>query len=504
MTDTTTEMRDAPAPPVRFGQQERRGSFLGLTGTQVWVLSGLTLVCLLSLFVLQIWAWPVWLVSVLAAVVTVWRFRGEPVVSMVATQLGFARRKLTGQHTYARDVWETPWAPALHAPVNRAGREVTALGTVKMPGALGDMELFDVDHAGGFVFDRRSKRVAVTLAVQSRSWQLQDPDAQTAAVEGFMAWLNGLEHITGMVGATIRIRADRSSSTELADFVDEFGDPGASEALKTEYALLIEDGAGRAFAFSSSLTVTFALENLTRQIKDAGGGLPGVAHVLEERVSALTENAAAMGVRVKAWLNGAELQREVTAAWDPVAAARHRAEGHTLLEAAPVMGIEEGWSWIRADETVHRVFWIAEWPRKKANTGFLEPLLMSGSSSRTVVLQIIPAASHKALKEAAKTLTDMELAAELQEKMGMRVSRKQEREHQDVELRENDLVDGHAQARFRGFLVASAASMEDLSRGASDIETASHRALLVIQTLHAQQAAAFARTMLPIPMTEKE
>lgn len=502
MTDVVMEGRESP--PVRFGQQERRGSFLGLTGTQVWVLAGLVLLCLLSLLLLQIWAWPVWAVSVLVAVVTVWRFRGEPVVSMVATQVGFARRKLTGQHSFARDVWETPWAPAVYAPASSAGRTVTARGTVKMPGALGDMELFDIDHAGGFVWDRRSKRVAVTLAVQSRSWQLQDPDAQTAAVEGFMAWLNGLEHITGMVGATIRIRADRSSSTELADFVEEFGDPRASEALKAEYALLIEDGAGRAFAFSSALTVTFAVDHVTRHIKDAGGGLPGVAHILEERVSALTENAATMGVRVKAWLTGAELERAVTAAWDPVAAARHRAEGHTLLEAAPVMGIEEGWSWIRADESVHRVFWIAEWPRKKATTGFLEPLLMSGSSSRTVVLQIIPRASHQAMKEAGKTLTDMELAAELQEKIGIRVSKKQEREHQDVELRENDLVEGHAQARFRGFLIASAASMDDLSRGASDIETAAHRALLVIQTLHAQQASAFVRTMLPIPMTEKQ
>ena len=174
------------------------------------------------------------------------------------------------------------------------------------------------------------------------------------------------------------------------------------------------------------------------------------------------------------------------------------------MESAPIMGIEEGWSWIRADESVHRVFWVAEWPRKKARTGFLEPLLMPGSSSRSVVLQVIPRSTHQAMKEAGKTLTDMELAAEMRVKMGMRVSRKQRREHEDVEWREKDLVEGHAQASFRGFLVASAGSMDDLSRGTSDIETASHRAGIVIQTMHAQQAAAFVRTMLPIPMVEGE
>lgn len=499
MTDLIEDEIEAP---VRFGQQERRGDFFGLTGAQVWVLGVVAVVCMISLFVLQLWSWPVWLLGVLVAVVTVWRFRGEPVVSMVATQASYVRRRMSGQHTFARDVWEPGWESSTITAGQDGVRQVTARATLKMPGALGDVQTFDIDHAGGFVLDRRAKRVALTLAVQSRAWQLRDPDAQLAAGDGFMAWLNGLEHNTGLVGAVVRVRADRSSSTELSDYVDQHGATNASAALQREYALLIEEGAGRAFAFSATITITFDLEKLTRPIKDAGGGLPGIGHVLDQFVTTATDSATAMGVRVEAWLTGAELGRSVTTAWDPIASARRRAEGLDTLDSAPVMGIEEGWSWIRADESVHRVFWVAEWPRQKAKIGFLEPLLMSGSSSRTVVLEIVPRPTHQALKEAGKALTDMELASDLRTKMGMRVSRKQQREHQDVEWREKDLVDGHAQASFRGFLVASAESMDDLSRGASDIEAAGHRARIVVQTMHAQQAAAFVRTMLPVPMGE--
>lgn len=497
MTDLIEEEIDAP---VRFGQQERRGNFFGLTGAQVSVLGGVVAVCLIALFTLQVWSWPVWIVGVLVAVVTVWRFRGEPVVSMAATMLSYVRRRLAGQHLFVRDVWEPAWESSTITAEQGGVRSVTSRATLKMPGALRDVQTFDIDHAGGFVLDRRSKRAAITLAAQSQAWQLRDPDAQAATSDGFMAWLNGLEHTTGLVGAIVRVRADRSSSTELADYVDEHGAPHVSEALDREYALLIEEGSGRAFAFSASITVTFDLDALARPIKDAGGGLPGVGHVLDQYVTTLTDSAAAMGVRVEAWLTGDELERSVTTAWDPIAAARRRAEGLETLDSAPVMGIEEGWSWVRADESVHRVFWVAEWPRQKARIGFLEPLLMSGSSSRTVVLEVVPRPTHRALKEAGKALTDMELASILRTRMGMRVSRKQQREHQDVAWRERDLVDGHAQSSFRGFLIASADTMDDLSRGASDIEAAGHRARIVIQTMHAQQAAAFVRTMLPIPM----
>lgn len=500
MTTIAEEERDAPQ---RFGQQERRGKFLGLTGAQVSVLGILVLICLISLFVLQIWSWPVWVVAVLIAALTVWRYRGEPVVSMAATQLGWLDRRVKSQHVYTRDVWEQPWQAAAFVAKRDGVRAVKALGTLKMPGALGDCQLYEIERAGGFILDRRSKRAAVTLAVLSRSWQLQDPDAQAAALDGFMNWLNGLEHVQGMGGAVVRIRADRSSSTELADFEDEFGDENASEDLKREYSLVIKEGAGRAFAFSSNITITFDLEQISRQIKDAGGGLTGLGHVLDQRVTAISESAEGMKIHVESWLTGEELETSVTTAWDPIASARRRAEGLSTLDAAPIMGIEEGWSWIRADESVHRVYWVAEWPRHKARAGFLEPLLMSGSSSRTVVLQIIPRPSHVAMKQAGKELTDMELQAGMREKLGMRVTRKQEREHEDVAWRENDLVNGHGQASFRGFLIASAASMDDLSRGGTDIENASHRARIVTQTLHGQQAAAFVRTMLPVPMVEE-
>lgn len=495
---------DDDAAPARFGQQERRGHLLGLTTAQVVILSVTAAIDVAALLIFQLWAWPIWLISVAVIAFTVWRVRGEPVVSLLATQSRFARRGVSGQTRYRRDVWEPRWDENAMPLPDAPTRSVRSLGSLRFPGALGDCQLYDIDGAGGFIHDRRARRASITLAVLSNAWQLQDSGAQAAAVGGFMGWLNGLEQSAGIAGAVIRVRADRSSSTELADYFSEHGDPAVSRELRREYAQLIQEGAGRAFAFSSSVSITFDLVALEREIHDAGGGIPGLAHVLEQRVGSLAEGMESMRVRVEAWLSGDELEAMCTTSWDPTAAARRRADGNDTLLRAPVMGIEERWTSIRSDESVHRVMWVSEWPRQRAIAGFLEPLLMSGTSSRTVVIELIPHRSDKALKAASKALTDMELTADTKARLGYRVTRKDERAAADVAARERDLVNGHSELAFRGFLVVSAESDDALSRGARDVETAAHRAKVVVQTMHGQQAAAFVRAVLPAPIREDD
>lgn len=499
--DTSAVLEEVPP---RFGQQQRRGKIMGMTGAQVAVLFSLAAISIVSLFLLGVWAFIVVGCAALIAALTLARWQGEPLVSMAATQLGFLRRKKTGQNKYRRPVGEAPWEAVTYQPDKAGLRPVTALRAARMPGRLGDHQVYDIGHAGGFIHDRRGKLAAVTLAIRSSAWSVQDSSAKRAAGEGFMAWIDGLEQVPGLACATCRIRGDRSSTTDLQDYVSEHGATEVSDWLREQYDLLIEEGAGRSFAYTGYVTVTFDLRNLEGQIRDAGGGMTGLGHVLEQRVEAISESIGHARVRVEQWLTGEQLEQTLSTGWDPIATARRRANGNTTLLSAPVMAIDVEHTLLRADETLHRTYWIAEWPRKAARLGFLEKVLKMGSTSRTIALQIVPRPTRLAEKESGKEQTDMELAHDLRTKLGFRTTKKQERQYQDVVARENDLTDGHTEATFRGFVVVSAATEDALERGSDDLESAAHNSKMLIQPLYGQQEAGFVRACLPIPMVDKD
>lgn len=501
MTGSTSVDVAVEKAPLRFAQRNRHGKIFGLTGPQAAVILGAVIVCVAAITVLQGASWPFVVAAGVAVVIATIRINGEPLLTTMLMRSRYVLRAATGQNEYVRDVTETATGPLQQDALVPGVRNVIRHKYRPLPGELGDVELCTVEGAGGFAYDRRNKKAAVTLGLRSRAWELSDTDAQQAAINGFATWLSSLEYEGGLETAVLRVRADRSASTELADYLDEHGADDVSEALDREYSILIREGSGRAFEFSSTVTLTFDVDKMSREISEAGGGLPGLGHVLDSRVASLQDGMEHAKVLVESWLTGDELNRMVAEGWDPIAAARRRAEGIAL--APPVMSIRERSRYVRSNESWHTVTWVSEWPRSRAAAGFMLPLLMRGTSSRTVVLEVAPVQTAAALREVSRQLNDMDTASTLRQKLGFRHSRVDDRGMSDVEYREMDLVEGYGAIDFRGFVVSSAASEDELKVARNDIEQAAHRAMLNVAPMFGQQAAAFVTSVLPVPVVRK-
>jgi hypothetical protein len=503
-----TVLTEEGAPRVRFSARERRGVFLGLSFAQLMVISVVVGMLLVTLFVDVNAIWVMLPFSAVVFFFGVATYRREPVLQIIWQAARYTHRAVTKQTQFRRDVWWRVTNASLE--VGRAHQDAIRPQVVTrflLPGALGDVQVVQIPGAGAFVYNARGSLASITLQLGSSAWALRDRGVQRAAYDGFTEWLASLENMPGLVEATCRIRIDRASTNELAEYATtRIGQqhPAVSDRLASDYAELIAAAAKRSMGFTNYLTLTFSTTALNSVIRDGGGGMTGLAAVLKERVAGLEPAVERARLALQGWLTADDLDDLMAAASDPVTAA-HRRERESFKHRAqepnqPVMGIDEGWNSLRVDQSWHQTFWVAEWPRTDVRTGFLEPLLYAGDATRCLTLQVRPVPIHKALSEVNRAQSDMETAAEIRLRLYSRVTLAQQREAEALSAREEDLVDGFGDVKVRGFITISAETEDALARARTEIEQASHPSRLVLAPMAGQQAAGFVTATLPVPV----
>nr|WP_240773914.1 SCO6880 family protein [Plantibacter sp. M259] len=251
--------------------------------------------------------------------------------------------------------------------------------------------------------------------------------------------------------------------------------------------------------FTNTVTVTCDLRSLRSAIKHSGGGLVGIAAIVTDLVEQMRDSLEAIGVELRNWLDIEAIDEMLALAMNPTSfAAESRNDGPNRL--APVMGIEERWDHVQIDGSVHRTFWIAEWPRSEISVGFLDKLLYSGDATRVLTLSVRPVPTHKALSQVGRAKVDLEVARGLRQRRGMITTREQDREYEDLSEREDDIVDGFTDMEFRGFVTVSAADVDGLTRASASILQSAQPARVTLAAMYFQQAAAFMSTALPTPV----
>lgn len=496
------------APGVRFASRERRGLFLGLSFAQLMVIGSVVAVLLVTLLVDVNVIWAVLPVAAVVFFFGVGTYRREPMMLIIWQACRYGIRAANGQTRFRRDVWMRVATASLTVGYTRAAEAAPFVASrFLLPGALGDVQIVQIPGSGAFVYNARGNLASITVRVGSRAWALRDKGAQEAAYDGFVEWLSSLENMPGLIEATARIRVDRASTNELRDYLaarQEQFHPEVTPELVQEYWKLTQAASKRSMGFSNTITLTFSTTKLNAVIRDAGKGMAGLATVLKERVAALEAAIEHAGLGLAGWLDANELDTALAAAADPVAASSRRerqsADPAWVQVNPPIMGVDEGWDSLRIDESWHQTFWVAEWPRTDVRTGFLEPLLYAGDSTRVITLQVHPIPIHKALAEVNRAQTDMETAATIRMKLQSRITLEHVREAEALEVRESDLVDGFGDVQFRGFVTVSAESKDALAKARSEIQQASHTARVNLASLSGQQAAGFVTAALPLPM----
>ena len=505
---STIELEEG-APRVRMGRRERNGVLLGLTAVQILIASVTLGSGMLWMLIdtTSFWGYGFWPV-VLIVVFAVGSYHRQSFALITFQVAAYYVRVATGQHKFIRDIWGKDDHVTMKKGRVPAGRTApTREGHFDLPGANAGVVTYQTDNAGSFTIDEKARTAAITVELVSSAWAMEDRSQQKASYDGFVSWLSSLETIIGLVEMTIRVRVDAQPATEMAEYVvtreAAMGDSHPiSDELRKNYWNVIKDGARRSMGFSNQVTLTFSLQALRSTVRANGGGLWGLGVYFDQLLPSIEESAKRSGLQMQGWLPAQQLEAATARALDPISfTGRMRAtspDQRVGVLHPPVMGIHEHRDRIEIDGSIHQVLWIAEWPRTERNTGFMERLLYSTDTTRTLTLQIRPVETEKALQRIARHKTGLEMANILRERRGMPRSAEKDREMQEVEEREERLADGFADVEFRGFVTISATSREELNRARTSLEQTGRSSGLRLTPMFFQQAAAFSTAVLPV------
>jgi hypothetical protein len=164
------------------------------------------------------------------------------------------------------------------------------------------------------------------------------------------------------------------------------------------------------------------------------------------------------------------------------------------------MSTEIAWSWVRVDSSVHRTYWVAEWPRLDLPPAWLgSMLLFAGPSeaSRTFTICYEPIAPSQSARQVRRDATRLASDTEHRARAGFRVGAAQRRVEADVARREAELVAGFPELAYSAFLTISAKSSDSLEAASAEWEQTAATAGLELRSLDGRHDLALL-TSLPV------
>lgn len=150
------------------------------------------------------------------------------------------------------------------------------------------------------------------------------------------------------------------------------------------------------------------------------------------------------------------------------------------------MVVEPEWSQVRVDGAIHRSYRVAGWPQLPVGADWLAPLLTDGRATRTITVAMEPIPMSRAARAADREVMAREADAELKERKGFRVNARERKRLADVEARERELSEGHAEFRFVGLVTVTSSDPEALDDECADLEQAAAQSLLDLRPLDAR------------------
>jgi hypothetical protein len=468
-----------------FGPRETRGLLLGLRGAQL-----ITLACGLGCLVAGVSAGlpgaALGAFATAASIAAVFTpVGGRTAEQWLPVAAGFGLQRLTGQHRYRRPL--------------------TGVDEPALPGPLAGLRILSVpvddDHAVAVVKDPGRGTYTAVAGVRGSTFALLETGDQQRRVATWGRLLAELARDGSPVGSVQWVaRAVPDSGDALARFWAEAGGHG-SRAAAASYRQLIAGAAPVTQRHETYLAVGLDVRRARRAIRQAGGGDAGACTVLLRELTAIQDRLAQASLDLVGWLPPRALGQVLRGAYEP-GAQQHldQREGHgpgAGVDPAVVgpMAAETGWGDYRSDDGWHATYWVHEWPRLPVSADFLAPLLLETSCRRTVAVHAEPVSSRRAAQQAAAART-AELANQaMRDRVGQLTTERHRAEAAEVARREAELVAGHAEFRFTGFITVTATSRAELDEACGQVEHAAHQSYLEIRRLYGEQDQAFTYTL---------
>lgn len=487
MTDSTPPAERA----YRFAPIDRTGVLLGLSGMQC-VLLGVGIFIGGSFLQAGVHPGITLLPLLLGAVLAFGAWDGHQLRELIPR---LARHQLTTAAGLTG--WRAP-LPLLSGTRSDGAKQPA------LPPFLGGLELFDAGPVGwapsttgvAVIRDRWERTLSASLPVRGREFSLVERAEQERIVAG---WGDVLAGFCTERGAVSRVRvtewAGPSGVAEHERFLAAHGEPASSDALASYVALLAKAGP-MAVRHEMLLTVTVDVRKVRGGRRSGTGTQEDVAtQALVEELRLLTSRLDSAGLAALPPLSVAQTAAAIRQRLDPTSTKRPATRPKTLAEAAGMAGpwnagplaTEVAWDHLVADGSVHRTFWIAEWPRLDIPPNWLEPVLLHAGGVRTFALHYEPVPPSRSQRRIDRDAVRLAADEDQRTRGGFRIGAGHRRAQSAVLDREAELVAGFSELEYAGFVTVSASDLETLDRSCAEYEQVACKAGLELRPLDGRQ-----------------
>jgi hypothetical protein len=480
---TTPAEQSAGTRTVRFGRRSSRGLLLGLSTPRVAAIGFATVVALLALYTGGL--------AGLAVSSTLWG------LGLLAAFTPVAGRRAA------------EWVPVYgHWLLRRARRQTRfraripatrPAGHLALPGDAACLRLHhDPVSGAAMVHDPYRRTLTATARVRHPSFVLLSPAEQDRRVAGWARVLAGCCQSGRITRLQVMERAAPDSGHALHAWWDRAGNPDAGWSAE-QYRQLLAAAGPAAERHDTTISISLDLAAARRAVRQEGGGLAGAAAVLRREMTTLVTALRAADIAVDGWVDPDQLAVQLRLAYDP--AARHTLHGSSVgrdvATAGPVL-LHEHLDHLRSDSAVHAVYWISQWPRTDVFPTFLSSIILSAGVRRATSLVAQPLTAAQAMRQVRKERVGYQTDAAQRQRIGQLADAAAEQEWADTAQRERDLVAGHGDLRYAGFLAVTAPDPDALAAAKAAIEQAAVQAGCETRLLVGQQAQAFTAAALPL------
>lgn len=345
----------------------------------------------------------------------------------------------------------------------------------------------------GVVRDRACGMVSASIPVQGREFSLLERADQERALH---QWGDVLAAF-----CTERTRIARVQVTEWAApaglseherfLAQHIGEHANAEAVESYRELLAEAGP-MSVGHEALITVTVDQRRVTNSRTNTDGDTAVAALLDELRLLALRLDAANLTARAP--LSPPQLAEALRLRLDPTCRSRLEARAATLAQlaglvsrhAAGPVATRVAWDHVQTDASLHRAYWVAEWPRLEVGPNWLEPLLLHGAGVRTFSLIYEPVPPSRAHRRVDRDSTRLAADEEQRARAGFRIGARHRRAQTAVLEREAELVAGYAELAFAGLLTVTAPDPDSLAAACASYEQAAAQAGLELRALDGQ------------------
>jgi hypothetical protein len=484
MTVVPTRPDEHPATrTVRFGRRSSRGVLLGLSAPRLAAVAAAFIVVLPAVYAggMQgvVVTSPLWCAVLASAFVTV---GGRRAVEWTPIYGHWLARRATGQNAYGVRVLKP--RPA---------------GSLALPGDAASLRLHhDAELRAAMVHDPYNDTLTAIARVRHPSFVLLSPSDQERRVAGWGRFFATCCQSGRLARVQVLERTLPDSGHGVLDWWRQRGRRDESWVALT-YSELVAEAGPSSERHETTISIALDMAKTRRAIRHEGGGLAGAAAVLRQELSTVTAALRSAEIALDSWLEPSELAVMLRSAYDPAVTTRldDTTVGRDPSTAGPV-AVHEHVDHLATDSGLHVVLWISEWPRTEVYPSFLSPILLTAGVRRSLSIVAQPLTNAEAMRSVRKQRVEYQTDAAQRDKLGQLADFAAEQEWADVTQRERDLVAGHGDLRFAGFLTITASTIDGLRADQAAVEQAAIQAGCETRLLRGQQAQAFVAAALPL------